>query len=496
VSALTALARARAIELGRAVPIATVAHVHLAQRPLVLVPLTLAGEANAPLACLLGSSVDEPTLLVVPQPRNRDLRFGFAADLAPIIIDHIYDATRVREADGKHEVYADAPQVIVPNPAGIAFLRLFGRSTRFRRTTGEHAVAPAVPDLGRWLSYFAERAEHPGSSTTLAMTAVLSQHWGTGQSPLEDANLAALMGWIEPWDGLTGPEAAALAEDPVRWPPAGPTTDPSFDNEVLTHQVRAYDAALTAGGADKVARAVGAIEKSLRGQMEPTWRLVWRAIDLLRALPVGSNVAHRWLSDRRAFTWFLDNAEAGGPPPPKREYAVTAARRLAEMEREQDEFEAARALDDELVMAEYRISGEAFAGVVRASDPTRLVQGTGRRMALRPLVTVRTTDPVRFEVEAKLYDGRRPGQQARIVDVASGPEGLDVVVELSGGMGGGYTPRPGSVPAAGEELCYSTLRVDNGQRPAFSAREETPWTHGGPPPEYQPTEDDAREDWS
>jgi hypothetical protein len=496
VSALTALARARALELGRAVPIATVAHAHLAQHPLVLVPLTLAGEANAPLACLVGSTVDDPTLLIVPQPRNRDLRFGFAAALAPIITDHVYDATRVREADGKKEVYADAPQVIVPNPGGIAFLRLFGRSTRFRRTTGEHAVAPEVPDLGRWLTYFAERAEHPGSSTTLAMTSVLSQHWGTGQSPLEDANLAALMGWIDPWDGLTGPEAAAQAEDPVLWPPAGPTTDPTFDNEVLTHQVRAYDAAVTVGNVEGVARAAVAIEKSLRGQMEPTWRLVWRAIDLLHTLPVGSNVARRWVGDRRAFTWFLDNTEAGGPPPPKREYAVTAARRLAEMEREQDEFEAARALDDELVMAEYRISGQAFAGVVRGSEPTRLVQGSGKRTVLRPLVTVRTTDPVRFEIEAKLYDGHRPGQQARIVDVVPGPEGVDVVVELSGGMGTGHTPRPGSVPEPGEELCYSTLRVDNGQWPAFPAREETPWTHGGPPPEYQPTDDDAREDWS
>ena len=51
------------------------------------------------------------------------------------------------------------------------------------------------------------------------------------------------MGWIAPWDGLSGPEAALEAEDPLRWPPAGPATDPSFDNEVLAPLIRSYDAA-------------------------------------------------------------------------------------------------------------------------------------------------------------------------------------------------------------------------------------------------------------
>ena len=65
------------------------------------------------------------------------------------------------------------------------------------------------------------------------MTAALADHWATGQSATEDANLAALLGWIDPPDGMTGPAAARAAEDPVRCPPAGPVTDPTFDNEVL-----------------------------------------------------------------------------------------------------------------------------------------------------------------------------------------------------------------------------------------------------------------------
>ena len=86
---LTSLARAAAVRGGVAAPIATVRHLHVHDRPLVFVPLTLAGEANAPLAAMVGDDRDNPRLLVVPQPRNRDMRFAFTADLAAILLAYV-----------------------------------------------------------------------------------------------------------------------------------------------------------------------------------------------------------------------------------------------------------------------------------------------------------------------------------------------------------------------------------------------------------------------
>lgn len=88
-SALSSLARLQAVAAGIAQPVATVRHCHVSDAPLVLVPLKLSGEAAAPLAVLAGSAPDDPTLLVVPQPRNRDLRFAFAASLAKLVLNHI-----------------------------------------------------------------------------------------------------------------------------------------------------------------------------------------------------------------------------------------------------------------------------------------------------------------------------------------------------------------------------------------------------------------------
>ncbi|MCZ9337816.1 hypothetical protein NGM37_08495, partial [Streptomyces sp. TRM76130] len=171
------LARLEAVRTGRAQPAATVRHRHLSDRPLVLVPLVTAGEVGAPLGALVGTDRDAPRLLVVPQPRDRDLRFGFLAELADVVLPHIdvytgaVEAAERTETDpetGKRvkvevELCADAAQLVVPSRAGVDLVRLLGRSTRFRRTADQdpespHPAPPRVPLLGRWLTHYGERA--------------------------------------------------------------------------------------------------------------------------------------------------------------------------------------------------------------------------------------------------------------------------------------------------------------------------------------------------
>jgi hypothetical protein len=265
-STLTSLARAMATSRGIAQPTCTVRHVHIGRRPLVFIPLALAGEANAPLAAMVGDNPGAPALLVVPEPRDRDQRFAFAAELAATVLAYIDSYFATEEPTGGREPgtrYADAPQLLVPNPAGVTFTRLLGRSTRFRRTEGPYAVAESVPVLGRWLTFFTERAEHPASSFMLAMTNVLAAHWATGQSPVEDLNLGALLGWIDPPPGMSGAQAAAMAEDPVGCPPAGPATDPTFDNEVLDQRILAVRTARFTGDGRAYDRARTALTEAL-----------------------------------------------------------------------------------------------------------------------------------------------------------------------------------------------------------------------------------------
>ncbi|UGT54460.1 hypothetical protein [Nocardia asteroides] len=490
-SVLSALAKAEAVRSGRAQPTAAVRHVHLAERPLVAVPLRLAGEAAAPLAIMIGTSAGDQNVLIVPQPRDRVLRLRFVEQLADVLLPYV--ASFLAEAEEltskSGETYTrclDAPQLWTPNPGGVNFLTLLGRSVRFHRTDGDNAVPESIPLLGRWLTWFGDRAEHPGSAVLPAMTTVLAQHWASGQSSLEDGNLAALLGWIDPPRGYTGAEAAAIAEDPLQTPPAGPATDPGFDNEELAPLITAYNTA-----ADENARSVAAerLEWSLRGQLEPTWRLMWRALELLRDLPAGASVENRWTDDRGAFSYFAAEV-AEGVPQARRDPAVRAVRKLLERERALEALQAQCAFDDPLLMLEHRVTGAAFRGTVIHSEPDR-IDRSGARPKLRPHIHIRTSDPFTATLGEELTCVERPKQSGVVVEI----EGDTLVLELSGGMGRKLVAEPGSVPAAEEVLGFARFKPSpfNGQL-NLPAREDTPWTHGGPPPEWTPPTDDEGEE--
>jgi hypothetical protein len=514
VSLISTLARLEAVSTGHAQPAATVRHRHLSDRPLVFVPLTTAGEAGAPLGALVGTDRDAPHLLVVPQPRDRDLRFAFLSELADVVLPYVdgyadaVEAAERTETDpetGKRvrvevDLCADAPQLIVPSRPGIEFVRLLGRSMRFRRTAEQdpeapHPAPPRVPLLGRWLTHFGERARVPGSSLLLAMTDVLSRHWATGQSTLEDQHLGALLAWIDPPEGVPGAEAALDAElrrdaDGQLWcPPAGPATDPAFDNKLLAPAIERYDRARTALAAaedgleaDERLGALTAAEREIRALVEsrtrPTWEAVWRGLDLLRALPEGAHVEERWTRDRWSFTGHRDRVLAGEPPQPRRDDAVTAANKLATREREQARLEAQEALDDPLVMAARRLAGEAFAGEV---TDVVMTYSEGKRPSPRPLVTVRTDDRPHLGERVKVYRslGGKP-QAAEFV----GQDGEDLLVlRIVDKMGRGKEPEAGSVPEKGDPVCFTLFEHEQRGGAKLPDPEETPWTHGGPPGE-------------
>ncbi|ORT61622.1 hypothetical protein [Streptomyces sp. CB03238] len=511
-SLISTLARLEAVESGRAQPLATVRHRHVSERPLVLVPLTTAGEAGAPLGALVGTDREEPRLLVVAQPRDRDLRFAFLADLAEAVIPHLdgyadeVEAAERNETDpetGKKvkvevELCADAPQLIVPSRAGVEYVRLLGRSMRFRRTAEQDPetpfpAPPRVPLLGRWLTHYGERARVPGSSLLLAATDLLSRHWATGQSSLEDQHLGALLAWIDTPEGESGAEAALRAElgrdrdGQLLCPPAGPATDPAFDNRLLAPAIERYDRARQAlasvedgEAADErlgeLHRAEGEVRRLILTQLRPTWQAVWRAIELVRELPPGARVADRWTRDRWSFTGHRDRVRAGEPPQPRRDDAVTAANKLAARESAQAQLEAQEALDDPLVMAGRRLAGEAFLAEV--VDVT-MAWSESKRPSPRPLLTVRTDDRPHLGDRVKVYRSLDGKPQA--AEFVRHEEDGALVLRLLDRMGRSKDPAEGSVPEKGDRLVWTLFEHDQRVGPKLPDPEETPWTHGGPP---------------
>ncbi|MFE7121304.1 hypothetical protein ACFU99_38330, partial [Streptomyces sp. NPDC057654] len=192
--------------------------------------------------------------------------------------------------------------------------------------------------------------------------------------------------------------------------------------------------------------------------------------------PEGGRVADRWKRDRWSYTAHRDRVRAGEPPQPKRDDAVTAAQKLAARETAQAQLDAQEALDDPLVMAGRRLAGEAFAGEVTEVEMAYTEAKVPRP---RPLLTVRTEDRPFLEEHAKLYRAMADGKTQTAEFVAYEPGAL--VVRLTGGMGRGKVPEPGSVPEKGDRVCWTLFEHAPRGGPELPDPERTPWTHGGPP---------------
>jgi hypothetical protein len=444
----------------RAVAKTTRRHVHLSPRPLVLVGYHLAGDPGAPLALIWGARRDEePHCVVVPEPRNRGLRFQAIAEFAEEFLAYL-SMFEVRDEAG---MCLDAPQLVVPNAATADWLGgIVGRFTRNLRTDGDAPAPPLVPLAGKQLSFFTDLM--PGSSLVLAATDALIAHWQTGQLPSEDLNLAALLGWIDPPVGLDGPQAARRGE---AGPPAGPESDPTWDAGTLAELIKKWHAADDEASRSAVRRE---LEAEMREQLAPAWTACWRALDRLDSLPAAAHVTSRWQTDRRGWTDHCDRIAEGRAYFRNIPTPVQGATRLRMLETRTQDLQREMAWDDPLVMAALVASGEALSGRVVATDPERKTRNANGRTVRRPLITIEPAIDFARPAGTSLFLSTNPGVKVEVL--ASDASGLIRTEVLKGAN---QNTTIGLLPKLGDEVVLSPFgKPEFYQRPKV---QDIPWTH-------------------
>ncbi|MGW2056742.1 hypothetical protein ACWCOZ_23005 [Streptomyces sp. NPDC001840] len=484
-SLLTSLLRMRAAHTGNALHTSQLRHLHLSDQPLMLLALKQTGPAARPLAVMLGIDPYRPQLLVAPPSGSTA---PMLAALADTVIAHINNCQRhsehlpARNNRPPLQRYTDAPQILVPNPQTVHHLKVLGDDLRFRSVDREDADSQSIQRLGHWLTYLSDRADLPGSAALIPLTRFLGMHWVTGQSPLEDDDLATLLAWIDPpRHTASGRDAALKAEDSAPRRLAGPATDPAFDNDRLAPLFNAH-ARARAQGRDQ-SRPLAELERLLAVYMQPTWDLMWHAYALLQALPEAKGSIRRWDHERTEFTKECSYLAQDGRPRPARDQAVAAAVRLTVMEHAAAAFAAERVSDDPFARAELRTTGAAFGGTVTAVDAQHTLRGPTGRPQWRPRLTVSTSDLLRMEPGQFLacHAYRRAGY--KICEITFSDSDTLVELEINAGMGHADRPNYDVLPEAGAFLVF-TVAPDPYRMPELPSRDQTPWTHGGPPADH------------
>lgn len=465
-SAVDVVQRLRAAADGRARPRTTMRHRHVGDGPLVVVAYQLAGEAAAPLGVMVGTDRDEPTLLVAPEPRSRQIRFEHVFNpFAEIVVAYVRAIAGDRIADGSGEVCRSAPNVVVPNNATAELVGpMFGRSLRYLATDGEYAVPLTTVEAGMHLTWIGSQREVPGSSVLLAATDLLRRHWVSGLSDLESEDLHVHLAWIDPPPGTTGRDAAAEVEAgriAGSVPAAGPTPDPSWDRDVLDPRIAEFNRTRDGSLDPAVVTDLGEVVRdAVADALRPTWDATWRSVDLLHSLPMAPSVDARWRDDRWEFTRHADRVDTGEARFTARDSVKQAAYAVSRREAAQAALDATEALDDPLVMAAAIGDGQALSGLVIDVD--------------RPFVVVELAAPCPVPLGTTLFWAAMPTKCSVVVEAAATDEPFTVTLRTQAGKTKYY-------PDLGDRVVYSPFKPSGIRGPKLP--DEVPWTHAGPPSE-------------
>lgn len=447
-------------------------HQHLSAKPVVVVAYNLSGEAAAPLGIMYGTDPDpgKASLVVAAEPRNRESRFkainAFAADFVEFIGPYLELKTVPKKSGGFRQVAVDVPQIIVPNRATRSYLGArLGRSLRYLGLGDTHDVPEATQWTGAHLSWFAEHSQLPGQSVFLAMTESLAQHFVTGQSALEDENLATLLAWIE---GVPGDLLPALEE--LEELAYGPVPNPQWE-ATLEPFVKAYTDGLRADDAPKAQLAFDRVESEVRQALTAAFEATHRAIGILRPIPPAAGVTSRWQTDQYEWSDHSRRCQRGIPRFARRHDALRAARTLQRWTSAADALEMQQAFDDPLIMARLDAEGRCVTGdVVAIDNDNKEIKPGGKNRTRVPLIDLSLTGPTRLLRDEVV----RWTEDQRVKGVVRSVEPASVTIAVTSGMKAldeaGIT--------VGTEMLFVNLNPWEGLDPW--APDEVPWTHRPP----------------
>lgn len=487
-SLLDILLKAEAAERQAAVRRTGYLHRHVGEEPLVVCAYNLSGEAAAPLGIVWGTARDDPTFAVAAEPRNRDVRFAainkFSKTLYAFLQPYLVLVEQETSSGWTKQVAEDVPQLVFPNVSTRDYMTTrLGRSLRYLGL-GKTFPAPIETQwAGAHLTWFSEQSRLPGQSVALAATELLKRHFSTGQSSLEDENLATLLAWIENVPGR-GLDRILAAEQEL---PFGPVPDPDWEADIEP-EVRAFSKALRDGKHGRAKKLEKSIAKIVKTALTDAYHATHRALDIARQIQPAEQATKRWAGDLRAWSTHAWVCSQYIPRRKKRHDPLRAAKLLEQWSQTLDHLDADEAFDDPLVMAAYDAEGNCVSGVVEDVNlDNREVKPGNKRRTLVPLVWVKCPGSTLLLEGTRVIWADDRGVVGVIRQIDERGNTSQVLLAIMGGHARGTR-----LPGFGSNAVFAALEVFGGQPPG--SPDDVPWTHrpGAAPSHEKPRKDDPQ----
>jgi hypothetical protein len=446
---------------------------------LLLVFLRMGGESR-PWGIAWGHPGGKSHFLTVPEPRNRSLVAGMAAEFAPAFLGHFCHPL----ADpGPYDRQNPLPirQLWLPNASHIDMLHHLGYAYSFTRH-GED-LRPRLNALGRTATWAFLESQRPGQLAVINASRALSEAHAFPADDLHLAHLGFELAMLSTAGTLAARYEAAMEAE--QWA-VSTSLDPTLEEETLGPFVDDWNRAQRTGDGAAVVRAAGKIDRTLRDELRRRLLLLGEAHARLEDDPRSANPGLALLQQesRASLWWDLVRPGSGTAdgvtwilsPETDRNPAAAASRYLLHCRSQLLERDALLPHDPEL-LTEARAAGDVLVGElteVRRDDPSMPLLATWVLGERDPVpLHLRDGDRVRF-----LGLPHLTGQIRSIARLADGSRVVHLQVKSEGRgnpAAGNYT-----VKEPGSSKPRRITLISDPMLGLLERRRELTWENSGP----------------
>lgn len=417
-------------------------HVHLASdADILLVAFVRMGGESRPWGIAFGHPGSTPTILTVPEARNRDLVAEMAAKFAATLLPHLrtpgFSATPPTCAGDLRPLR----QVWLPNPTHLDMLHHLAFAYTF--TKWGESRQQRLNALGRACGWLFRESQRPGQQTVIVATDALREAYTFPAEDVRQGHLGFLLAWLHGSGDRDSRLGAALEAERST---IATSLDPALERDLLGRSVEAWGVANREGNQASMQRAERAIHRTLAPELERRWCLAEQALQHLRQDKRRTNagVAElvKWSLDEQ---WHQhtrmelrasskEDGPAFTPSVETDRNAAAAASRYFVHTSSAELVEGLLVHDDSELLADAIAAGDALKGrIVEVRDDAPPHTGRGRAPT-RPKWVVRdeADRQLRLRVGSRVCVVGVPKRTGIVRSIREAPDATEVEIEIEG----------------------------------------------------------------
>lgn len=432
-----ALRRLRAYQAGQPLPQGETKPIWVTEdQDILILSFVRMGGESRPWGIAFGQPGKTPTILSVPEARNRDLVAAMVLKFAPTILKHFNHPDLFDEPPDGWEDLEPITQIWLANSTHLDMLHHLGFAYSWTQAGEDNR--PTLNAFGRMAGWLFRESQRPGQMQVMVATQALRDLYTFPTEDARQGHLGFLLAWLNTAGNYDTRLKEALAAETRS---IATSLDPALERKPLQPLLETWGDADKSDQQHAKKQTEQEMHNILSSELERRWKLTEQAIATIRNDPrrtndgvdvlVTESLKERWYQYVRLELNKNDNEDGPAffPSVETDRHPAAAAARYNVYQASTEMVESILIHDDRELLAEAIDAGDAIEGeIVEVEDI-----GVGRQT--RPIWTICDTAPrqLRLRVGSRVAAHGFAKKNGRVVAVEQEDNGnLLISVEILG----------------------------------------------------------------